>query len=145
MKIFLIILTTCSLSFGYSQKENDFLTKAVLVDQSLRIDKLLGLDLTQETYTVSFVVDTPRYSYGNRLSLNDSIFYSFYTAPCGNDYFTQVYGAYRILSGNILEINIEVIDYHGEWNPPKPMEHPEENWQRFKVSKSEDGYLLKRI
>jgi hypothetical protein len=145
MKAILLILVTFSLNFGFSQSQEDFLNKAFLVDKTLRINELLGLEPAQQNYSISYVVDSPRYAYGNRLSFNDSLFYTFYTAPCGNDYFTQVYGPYRIISGNILEINIREIQYHGEWSPPKPKEYPEENWQRFQVIKSDDGFLLKRI
>lgn len=145
MKALLIIFATLSFSFGLCQAQEDFLNKSFLVDKSLRIDKLLGLELSKEQYSISFVVDTPRFAYGDRLSFNDSLFYSFYTAPCGNDYFTNVYGPYRILEGNVLEINIRTIEYHGEWNPPKPKEFPRENWQRFQVIKSDDGFLLERI
>jgi hypothetical protein len=56
-----------------------------------------------------------------------------------------VYGPYRILKGNILEINIRTIEYHGEWNPPKPKEFPEENWQRFKVFLSQEGFVFERL
>jgi hypothetical protein len=132
-------------SIGFAQPDGDFLNKDFLVDRALRIDKLLGLEIEQQQYNVEFVLDTPRFAYGNRLSFNDSLFFSYYTAPCGNDYFTNLHGPYRILGGNILEINIQVVEYHGEWNPPKPKEYPDENWQRFKVIKSDDGFILERI
>ena len=145
MKMITFTFLIFCFSIGFAQPDSDFLNTNLLVDRALRIDELLGLELEQQQYNVEFVSDTPRFTYGNRLSFNDSLFFSYYTAPCGNDYFTNIRGLYRILGRNILEINIQVVEYHGEWNPLKPEEYPTENWQRFKVIKSADGFLLKRI
>lgn len=145
MRAILLIFSIFLFSAGFGQSQDDFLDKAFLINKALRIDKLLGLESSHERYSVALVSDTPRFAYGNRLSFNDSLFFSYYTAPCGNDYFTHLHGTYRILNENILEINIQQIEYHGEWDPPKPKEFPQENWQRFQVIKSDGGFLLERI
>ena len=76
------------------------------MNKALLTDQLLGLESSHERYSAVLVSDTPRFAYGNRLSFNDRVFLSYYTAPCGNGYFIQLRGTYRILTGNILEINI---------------------------------------
>ena len=130
-------------SWCYGQ-EADSLSKEFLLNTSFKIDKILGLDSSIVKYHISLASDTPRFDYGNRLSFNDSLFYSYYTAPCGNDYFTDVLGPYRILEGNVLEIYVKQVNYHGEWDPPKPTEYPKEQWLRFEVTKEGTDYILKK-
>ena len=143
---FKLFFTYCILSFAaYSQTETLFSAESFLLNQPLKIDQLIGTTDTIASYTLRVAVDTPRYDYGNRLEFKDTLFYSFYTAPCGNDYFTSVYGLFRIIDNRILEINPIEISYHGEWDPPKPKEFPEKNWQRFQVIKTKEGAVLKRL
>jgi hypothetical protein len=130
------------LSLGQSKFE---LSKTFLVNHKWKIDKILGLDSTDGEYNLSLAIDTPWFDYGNRIGFNDSMFFSFYTAPCGNDYFTDVVGYYEFLDSNILLINVRRISYHGEWNPPRLPVTPPENWVKLKVFKKEDGYKFVRV
>ena len=129
---------------SHSQSDSP-LSKDFLLNTNFKIDRLLGLDSSLELYHITLAVDTPRFDYGNRLGFNDSLFFSGYAAPCGNDYFTDVMGSYRIVDGNILELCVKQVSYHGEWDPPKPTEYPKEKWLRFQIILLEDVYEFRRI
>lgn len=61
-------------------------------------------------------LDTTGYfQYGFHIQFTDSINYiHYYTAPCGNDCFTSIYGKYEFLSDSTILITRDSITYDGD-------------------------------
>ena len=147
MKYFIIIIV-----FGFIAISAKLITKKVgkdintfyhpyqqegehfLENNTWRIDKILGLDKKLKSYTLKQHIQDVDYSFaGNLVNFGDGKFTSYYVAPCGNDFFTDLSGKYRFTSENTIEITVDKISYSGEWD--KPTEYQKKSSSSLKSQK----------
>jgi heat shock protein HslJ len=83
-----------------------------MVKGTWAIDKLLGLDENVQQYTLT-PVNNDFLRFGNFVTFTctDS-FRSYYSAECGNDCFTDVFGKYRIENETTLVLAVDSVIYH---------------------------------
>lgn len=88
--------------------------------------EIVGL-VYSDTYTLQKPDTTQRFSYGNNIVFTDSIhFTSYYTAWCGNDCFTTVYGTYKLQHENEISFTVDSVTYHGDCAAPTENRKPVE-------------------
>ena len=81
-----------------------------------KISSLIIDSVTQE-YTLRPLGDNYRDNYGNTIVLTDSNrFYTYYTAPCGNDCFVSSTGKYILTDQEHIQFIIEKVSFDGECN-----------------------------
>jgi hypothetical protein len=127
----------CVKCYGQTQVKKDL--KEVLVKNEWVTDNILGLDPKTKIYKLTKY--HPGKFAGNLTQFVDSItFHSAYTAPCGNDYFTDVSGQYKFPERNKITITVKEVSYSGEWT--KPTEHRKINYLTFAISMVRDTIIL---
>lgn len=105
-------------------------------------DHIIGLDPNTKTYKLTKY--NPKEMFAGNLTqfLDNSTFHSQYTAWCGNDNFTDVFGKYRFIDKDRIVIVVETVSYSGEWI--KPTEHRQTNYLTFTISIAKDALILTR-
>jgi hypothetical protein len=105
-------------------------------------DNILGLDPNTKTYKLTKY--NPKEAFAGNLThfLDNSTFHSQYTAWCGNDNFTDVFGKYRFIDKDRIVIIVETVSYSGAWT--KPTEHRQTNYLTFTISIAKDALILTR-
>jgi len=133
-------------TFGQTNSSSNLLNnKKLLFKKSYRTDNIIGLAYQVSIYKLTSLENVPKRFAGNFVSFQDSgRFTSGYSAWCGNDNFTTVYGQYEFVDNDNIRISVESIRYTGEWK--KPTEFRKQNFLTFKVSKTNNGvvYLTKQ-
>lgn len=66
-------------------------------------------------YTLTKMTDY-EYNWGNFISFEDSTFHTDYSAPCGLDCFTNVYGTYKFVGHNEIEVYVKTMTRNGLCN-----------------------------
>jgi hypothetical protein len=93
---------------------------------------------------VKFLNDSMRRRMAGFLaSFENNKFTSRYVAPCGNDYFTQVYGKYEFYERDKIMIAIDSITYSGEWKKPVLYKYGEEI--HYLISKDTNNIIFTKI
>ena len=78
---------------------------------------------------------------GNITQFLDSLtFKSEYTAWCGTDFFTEVFGKFKFLENDKIAINVEKVSYSGVRK--KPTEYRETKYLTFNISIVGDTLIL---
>lgn len=106
-------------------------------------DKIIGLDTSVTTYTLTKLDPKVRFAGNLAGFLKDYNFHSQYTAWCGNDNFTMVSGTYTFLDGDRLAITVATVQYSGGWEKPTENRAPEQTI--FKISKVGESLVLKKV
>jgi hypothetical protein len=116
--------------------------KEILLKDEWVTNYILGLDSITEIYELNKFNKKDKFA-GNITRFTDSVNYiSQYTAWCGNDNFTQVYGQYKFLENNKITICAIKTTYSGEWT--RPTEHREVNYLIFEISMVDDTIIFTR-
>ena len=103
-------------------------------------DHIFGLDPKIETYKLTRYRTRGKFA-GNITQFLDSLtFKSEYTAWCGTDYFTQVFGKFKFLDNDKITITVETVSYSGVWK--KPTEHRKTDYLTFGISVEGDSIIL---
>ena len=107
-KLFICLSLLVALSsFTYIDYTNS------LKNKTFRVDGNAFEKIERESYTLSVFEKTKTYSYGNFITFTDSTFHSYYTAPCGNDCFTDVKGTYTFLTDSTVQFFVNSITKTG--------------------------------
>ncbi|WP_268846970.1 hypothetical protein [Flavobacterium aestivum] len=116
--------------------------KETLLKNGWKTDHILGLDPNTETYKLTKY--NPQEIFAGNLTqfLDNSTFHSQYTAWCGNDNFTNVFGKYKFLDKDKIAIAVDTVTYSGGWT--KPTEHRKSNYSTFTISIVKDTLILTR-
>ncbi len=120
---------------------------AQLLEKNLwHINQVFGnSENTLDEYTLT-KIENPQgknFVYGNSISYQKGKFYSYYSAPCGNDCFPSSEGTYKIMSDNLIEITLLAFNQSGEC----PSIHKKYNITALFeiVKKSNKEIILKKI
>jgi hypothetical protein len=76
-------------------------------------------------------------------TLKDKRFTSKNVSPCGNDYFTTVYGKYEFYDHNKVMISVDSICFSGEWKKPSEYKNGEET--EYLISKNKNKIIFTKI
>lgn len=110
----IIILSTCC--NVYAQREDGAFNPDIKIRGSRWKSNIhCFVNENAENYTLTPVSDL-EWNWGNFISFSDSTFSTNYSAPCGLDCFTNVYGTYRLVGHNRVEIYVETISRNGVCN-----------------------------
>jgi hypothetical protein len=116
--------------------------KEILLEDKWVTNYIIGLDSITEIYELNKFNQKVKFA-GNIIQFTDSVNYiSQYTAWCGNDSFTQVYGQYKFLDNNKIAIGVIKVIYSGEWT--RPTEHREVKYLIFEISMVGDTIIFTR-
>ena len=123
-------------------QETDVKVNNYLNGSEWRTKQLLCLEETVELYEFTMIDTTLKYNYGNFVKFTDSTnFVSFYTAPCGNDCFTSVYGKYHFTAKTEMCFNVDSVTYNGECY--QPTKYRERNEIVFIITKNTTSNSIK--
>ncbi|WP_107038690.1 lipocalin family protein [Brumimicrobium mesophilum] len=98
-----------------------FLLPILLIFQNLHAQSIQGkwginqliTDSETKEYRL-FQTEADRFHYGNNIVFKeDGTFESYYTAPCGNDCFTNTSGTYKIINTTHLTLFLQTITKNG--------------------------------
>lgn len=106
-------------------------------------DRIIGLDTSVSTYTLSHFDPKVRFAGNLTGFLKDYNFHSQYIAWCGNDNFTTLSGTYTFLENDKLAITVAKVAYSGGWEKPTEYRTPEQ--LIFKVSKVGETLVLNKV
>lgn len=146
--IALLGFIACTLQSNNNKKEGVIEDSILLVDNYLigtkwRINDLLCLNEKMEKYTLAMIDTTERYSYGNLIRFSDSTnFVSYYTAWCGNDCFTTVFGKYKLLSEDEVAFSVDSVTYRGDCYAPT--EYRKAKDLRFVINRTDSAFYLEK-
>lgn len=122
--------------------QNDSETlKELFTAHSWKTVNLFAHDSTTSAYTLTPVDTNGRFfDYGNHLVFQeDGKFFSYYTAPCGNDCFTSVNGSYTV-KGNKITIEVQHVEYIRECQ--KLGRFPQSRTHVYTIATTTKGYTL---
>lgn len=89
-----------------------FTTYTQPIEGKWKINTLITKAETKEY--ILHPINTTRWNYGNNLELKpDGTFESYYTAPCGNNCFTNTSGTYKIINATHLTLFLKKISKSG--------------------------------
>lgn len=94
-----------------------------------------------DVYHLSEIKDLD-FDWGYSISFNENEFSSNYSAPCGNDCFTSVYGNYEFVKDSVIHITVTNINRSGFCE--KKSQTLNRDAGKFTLSKMENGYKLER-
>ena len=151
----LISLTSCNRSSSsVSQVTN---SKAVMVAKtspnspnplaqtSWRIDGNAFVSKERESYSLSPKDPDNQFEYGYFVDFKeDGSFHGYYTARCGNDCFTTIYGTYTMLNESQVKIFVKSVSQKGECNDNLSFKNREMGTFEI-VQQPKKAFLLKRI
>ncbi len=96
-----------------------------------------------ESYNLKRVTPERGFSYGNWLSFVDSTnFMSGYSAPCGNDCFTTVYGKYKLIEDEKIVVSVDSVTYDGDC--AAPTEYREKKKTIFNIKQDGDTLIFSK-
>lgn len=135
--LFFLLLGSFSLFISPEISEN------ILQETEWQTGPLLGFDTNTTTFNL-----TPKptgRSFGNHVVFKtDGSFESYYAAPCGNDCFTRVYGAYHLdKDQQTLQLQIHQMTYEGDC--ARSSDHFHNRSLRFQLQQKEEGLSLVKI
>jgi len=139
-----IIVTTCCTS-----KTNSVNTDIVTEEPTASVDNFLVNKVwfcqpTDNDLIFAPIDTTHRYNYGFLIHFTDSSNYvNYYTAPCGNDCFTSIYGKYKLLSDSTISLTRDSITYHGDCT--QPTKYPNIKSKYIIHPQEKGGLVLKKI
>ena len=108
-----LTLLTIILSINlFAQEDGAFHPQFKLTDGTWRTDYHCFSTDTIDVYTLT-VQDEMQWSWGNSITFTDSTFQTDYSAPCGMDCFTNVYGTYKYVGNDQIEIYVKTISRNG--------------------------------
>src|SRR5690606_24690717 len=89
IKVVFILITTITFSFKGNSQAQTNTVKNILQKEKWVINSILGLDTNVTIYKLTKSNRNPQF--GNIAKFSDDLhFVSYYSAKCGNDYFTDV-------------------------------------------------------
>jgi hypothetical protein len=90
-----------------------FVNSNTLKNQTFGVNGNAFEKIERNSYTFTYLEDFSN-PYGNFIDFTDSIFHSYYRAPCGNDCFTDVKGTYNFLTDSTVQFFITSITKKGK-------------------------------
>ena len=140
-----IIITTCCTSKTNSTNTDIVIEKPIATVDNFLVNKVWLCQPTDNDLIFVPIDTTRRYSYGFHIHFVDSTNYvNYYTAPCGNDCFTSIYGKYKLLTDSTVSLTRDSITYRGECRM-QPTEYPNTKTEYVMSSKEDGGFTLKKV
>ena len=140
--IFILTLSLFSSYFVQAQTGTRRIasTKNILANTVWKVDGVPFETKEREEYFLQPIEGEVQFSWGHSISFSDNTFSSSYSAPCGNDCFTSVYGEYQFVDAYVLIVKIINID-RGPFCSKKS-ESLNQNYGRYRLEKAEAGWKI---
>lgn len=96
----------------------------------------------RDMYALTSLANEDQFHWGHKITFEDSTFTSSYSAPCGVDCFSNVFGSYFFTAAHQISVTVERIDRHGFCQ--KQSEVMNENRGKFNLTQTETGWELSK-
>lgn len=130
-------------TFGQTGTRKIASTKNQLENTSWKVDAIPFENTERESYTLTETDEDLDWHWGNFIKFEENTFSSWYSAPCGNDCFTSVYGEYSFVDAHVIEIKVIKIERYGFCS--EKSEEINKNYGQYKLEKTELGWTLNKI
>ncbi|MBK7130224.1 MAG: hypothetical protein IPM74_16340 [Crocinitomicaceae bacterium] len=98
-------------------------------------------DASVEVYELKEIEDV-EFDWGYSINFQANEFSSNYSAPCGMDCFTSVYGNYEFVKDSVIHVTVTNINRSGFCDKKSQVLNRDAG--KFKLSKTETGYRMER-
>lgn len=115
-------------------------TNNILENTTWKVDGVPFETKEREEYSLQAIVEESQFNWGHSISFAEKTFTSSYSAPCGNDCFTNVYGEYQFVDAYLISIKIIKID-RGPFCSQKS-ESLNQNYGKYKLEKAGNGWQI---
>lgn len=139
---FLLVLTGIRSVSGQPAKGSDK-SENVLAGTTWKVDGVPFETKDRELYLLSTIPENGYESHwGHFITFDETTFSSSYSAPCGNDCFTSVFGSYYFVTATKIHITVKSINRHGFCE--KESEELNRNYGYYGLEKTAGGWNLTR-